>query len=323
MSRYIFIVVIAVLFSAVETKAQFKKEAFTQSYNDDSGEKKDSTDKLFTFKDYFGGLAHKHKSKIGVVFAGSTVFVGGQQIYNSQYLKLPIIYGSIIGSASAGLYFHSQWKKSGDTRQAEMSKIMFGISAFCYWATLMDGVISFKDGKYPHPGKATLYSVLLPGLGQAYNKEFWKIPIYYAGLIGAAHYTFLNHKNYIKYKNIYNEASTNPNYSGRISSETALYYRNTFRRLRDYSIVAFAGFYLLQVIDANVFSYMHDFELTDDISVSISPTIIDNEIPYVQTLQENVRINNSEKLPSGTGFGRNGFAGPGFYGPGIKIGLTF
>ena len=62
-----------------------------------------------------------------------------------------------------------------------------------------------------------------------------------------------------------------------ISAETAKWYRDVYRRYRDYSIVATAAVYLLQVIDANVFAYMHDFEVTDDLTMNVSPTVI---LPY-------------------------------------------
>ena len=58
------------------------------------------------------------------------------------------------------------------------------------------------------------------------------------------------------------------------------YYRDVFRRYRDYSVVALMGFYLLQIIDANVFAYMQDFELSDDISMNVSPTVISPDMGY-------------------------------------------
>ena len=65
-----------------------------------------------------------------------------------------------------------------------------------------------------------------------------------------------------------------------ISAETAKWYRDVYRRYRDYSIVATALIYLLQVIDANVFAYMHDFELTDDIAMSVEPAVIAPDNAY-------------------------------------------
>ena len=84
-----------------------------------------------------------------------------------------------------------------------------------------------------------------------------------------------NNKNYKRFKRIHNEAaSKDPNYTAQISEETAKWYRDVYRRYREYSIVATALLYVLQVMDANVFAYMHDFEVTDDISMSVEPAVI-------------------------------------------------
>ena len=245
-----------------------RAEACQQSYNDDKATSKDSTDVLFSFKDYFAGLAHKDEIKIGTMFAGSLVCIGGEQIYNRQYWKLPIVYSAILAPLGTGIYLNTQGRH-------EAAKYCFIGSGLAYWATLMDGVASYKSDTYPLPGRATLYSLLLPGLGQAYNGEYWKIPIYLGGM-GAAYYFYdTNNINYQRYRRIYKEA-TNKDvpYTGPITSEQALYYRDVFRRYRDYSILAIALVYLLQVIDANVFSYMHDFEIVDDMAFEVKPAVI-------------------------------------------------
>ena len=144
-----------------------------------------------------------------------------------------------------------------------------------YWGSLLDGVICYESDARPDPGKATLYSVLLPGLGQVYNGELYKVPIYWGGLLVSTHMLMNNNKNYKRFKRIHNEVSTNGSIPGvQISSETAKWYRDVYRRYRDYSIVATALVYVLQVMDANVFAYMHDFEVTDDISMSVEPAVI-------------------------------------------------
>ena len=80
---------------------------------------------------------------------------------------------------------------------------------------------------------------------------------------------------YERFKYIYKLAGTpGSGYVGTISTDTAVYYRDLYRRYRDYSIVATIAVYLLQVIDANVFAYMSDFEVTDDLSVNVQPSLI-------------------------------------------------
>ncbi len=258
---------IALAFSCT-ARAQFKEEAFQQQYNNDTDADRDSTDVLFTFKDYFGGLAHKHPSKIGVVAAGSSVFVGGFQIYNRDYWKLPLVYGGIGAGIGTGIHF----SRLGETDKAKWCFIGAGAA---YWATMMDGVVSYDTERYPHPGKATLYSILLPGLGQVYNGEAWKVPLYWGIILGGVHYYSLNKVNYERFRSIYLEATdTEVAYKGPISAETALYYRNVYREYRDYSLLVIFGGYLLQIIDANVFSYMHDFDVTDEISLNVAPAVM-------------------------------------------------
>ncbi len=266
MKRLLFLLLMVLV--AVNASAQFRSEAFQQQYNDDNNTIKDSTDVMFSFKEYFAGLGHKQDIKIGTMFAGSMIFVGGEQIYNKQYWKLPLVYGATLGPLGAGIYLNTQGRH-------EAAKYCFIGAGVAYWATLMDGVISYKSDVYPLAGRATLYSLLLPGLGQAYNGEFWKIPIYLGGL-GAAYYFYdTNNINYQRYRRIYKEATNKEvQYTGPITSEQALYYRDVFRRYRDYSILAIALVYLLQVIDANVFSYMHDFEIVDDMAMTVKPSVM-------------------------------------------------
>ena len=269
--KLIHILMMAVLCTAifsVDASAQFKEEAFSQQYNDDKTSDSDTTDVLFSFKEYFGGLSHKNEIRIGTMTAGSALIIGGSQIYNRQTWKLPIVYSAIGGSLGAGIYLNSQGNK-------EAAKYCFIGAGVAYWATLMDGVINFRPNDYPHPGTATLYSLLLPGLGQIYNKEYWKLPLY-LGAIGFAVHMYSDNKiNYERFRNMYLQAS-NPDsgYEGPISADQALYYRNVYRRYRDYSVLAIAALYILQVIDANVFSYMHNFDVDDDLALKVAPAVI-------------------------------------------------
>ncbi len=279
--KYFFILLplLCAIFCGTEASAQFREEAFTQQYNADttSTSGSDSTDVMFSFREYFGALGHKNTMKIGTMFAGSTVFVGGSQIYNRQYWKLPLVYGSIGGCIGAGIYFNSQ----GNSNAATWCFVGAGVA---YWATLMDGVISYKPSNYPHAGKATLYSILLPGLGQIYNGEYWKVPIYLGLMAFGVHYYSDCAKNFQRFRSIYLDATENSaTYDGPITASTALYYRNIYRRYRDYSLLAIAAVYLLQIFDANVFSYMHHFEISDDLSMNITPTVISSDYQLAMT----------------------------------------
>lgn len=264
---------------AVDGNAQFKEEAFKQTYNEkgDSTAVADTADKLFSFKEWGRGLAHKQTIEIGTMFMGSVFAPGTAQIYNKDYWKLPIIYGGIGTLAGTGGYYLHRYNKSGNPSDKTTGTWLLAGAGLVYWGSLMDGVISYESDIDPLPGRATMYSALLPGLGQIYNGELFKVPIYWGGLLVSSHLLVKYNTNYKRFKRIHNEAtSTDPEISGNvpINGETAKWYRDVYRRYRDYSIVATVLVYALQVLDANVFAYMHDFEVTDDISMNIEPALI-------------------------------------------------
>lgn len=277
--RYIFAFIVFLTGFAVDGNAQFKEEAFQQTYNEkgDSTAVADTADKLFSFKEWGRGLAHKQTIEIGTMFMGSVFAPGTAQIYNKDYWKLPIIYGGIGTLAGTGGYYLHRYNKSGNPGDKTTGTWLLAGAGLVYWGSLMDGVISYESDIDPLPGRATMYSALLPGLGQIYNGELFKVPIYWGGLLVSSHLLVKYNTNYKRFKRIHNEAtSTDPEISGNvpINGETAKWYRDVYRRYRDYSIVATVLVYALQVLDANVFAYMHDFEVTDDISMNIEPALI-------------------------------------------------
>ena len=100
-------------------------------------------------------------------------------------------------------------------------------------------------------------------------------------MAGGLHFYFLNRTNYLRFQRIYREMTDDDTTNdGPIGAERALYYRNVYRRYRDYSLLTIFGGYILQIIDANVFSYMHDFSVTDDLAVRISPTVLPTGANY-------------------------------------------
>ena len=259
---------------------QFKKDAFSQNYTDTSKTQKPDSSQLFSFKQYFGSLAHKRPGNVQNLFLGSSVFLGGGQIYNRQYWKLPVVYGGIGAGVGLGIHYNNQFKATGDEKFKQYSTWSYVGAGLVWWSSLMDMTINFKSDQHPDPGKSTLYSILLPGLGQIYNGEYWKIPIYWGGMATALYFYTDNQRNYKRYKWIYELwNSTEPGIErpDKIDANKALYYRNLYRRFRDYSILGTALVYVLQVVDANVFAYMQDFEMDDDISLRIEPTLITPE----------------------------------------------
>ncbi len=254
--------------------AQFAKEAFSQKYNPDSTQVQDTTNKLLNFKEIFGGLAHKRSMRIGTMFGTSIFIPGAAQIYLKEYWKLPIYYSGMAAGITGGCIMHFRAQETGNPQHRLASTLSFAGAGIFYYASLMDGNISYKSERKPLAGRATIYSILCPGLGQAYNGEYWKIPIYVGGLGVAIHFYSTNQINYNRFRDIYREVSQ-PGYTGGspVNATQAKYYRDLYRRYKDYSLLAVGIVYLLQIIDANVFCYMNDFDVSKDVSMKITPSV--------------------------------------------------
>lgn len=143
------------------------------------------------------------------------------------------------------------------------------------------------------PRKAALYSTLLPGLGQVYNKKYWKVPVLYAGIVALTYFTIDNHKKYREYFNGY--AALSDTISGNdvgypLTKEQYLYYKDSFRRYRDMDILLLVALYVINIVDATVDAHFFDFDIDDNLSLNIRPFI--NTFPNkdLQTVGVNLNI---------------------------------
>ncbi|MFY8068745.1 MAG: DUF5683 domain-containing protein [Flavobacterium sp.] len=133
------------------------------------------------------------------------------------------------------------------------------------------------------PAKAAFYSAVLPGLGQAYNKKYWKIPIVYIGLgIGIYSYTW-NQGKYHNYRDEYKRrlaGTADPNHAiyGGKSDDWVIRGQKFHQRNRDLSALITAGIYILNIVDANVDAHLMQFNVNDNLSVK--PDLNQNEIDY-------------------------------------------
>ncbi|HEY0434513.1 MAG TPA: DUF5683 domain-containing protein [Chitinophagaceae bacterium] len=134
------------------------------------------------------------------------------------------------------------------------------------------------------PKKAAIRSAILPGLGQAYNHKYWKIPIIYAALGITADIFVTNTRTYKDLRFAYTakyKASLNPPDSGDyrnikpqylpLSLEALRQYRNQYRQYIDYSAVFFVVFWGLNVVDAVVDAHLKAFDISPDLSMKIRP----------------------------------------------------
>ena len=127
------------------------------------------------------------------------------------------------------------------------------------------------------PTKAALFSAAIPGLGQAYNKKYWKIPIVWAALGAFGYFIIWNNDQYQYYRrNLIYEIEQDPNYpndSG-LNQSTLKSARDQHRRNRDQLVLYGILFYLAQVVDAHVDAHLIEFDVNQDLSVRLEPGYI-------------------------------------------------
>ena len=129
------------------------------------------------------------------------------------------------------------------------------------------------------PRKAILYAAIMPGLGQVYNKKYWKLPLVYGGFYAIGYYINAYNKLYTEYKgylfeNI--EAGRGENVENPTINRTTGQLRTIVdktRRERDLMIILLGGMYLLQMVDAHVDSHLKEFDLNPNLQVSIEPSM--------------------------------------------------
>ena len=126
------------------------------------------------------------------------------------------------------------------------------------------------------PSKAAFYSAILPGLGQAVNKKYWKIPVVYAA-VGTSIYFYLNNnKNYKRYRNAYKRrlsGFTDDEFYGEgtiplLSNEALIRAQQTLRRNKELSLLITIGLYALNIIDANVDAHLLQYNVDKNLAVN-------------------------------------------------------
>ena len=137
-------------------------------------------------------------------------------------------------------------------------------------------------------------AIVLPGAGQVYNRKYWKLPIFYGGFVGCIYAMTWNNQMYHDYAQAYidimDNDPTTQSYNNFLHLGTTITpaneerYKNIFkqrkdryRRWRDLSIFTTIAVYALSVIDAYVDASLSDFDISDDLSLHIAPTIISDK----------------------------------------------
>ncbi len=128
------------------------------------------------------------------------------------------------------------------------------------------------------PSRAAFYSAVLPGLGQAYNKKYWKIPIVYAALGTGIYFYTKNNKDYNRVRDAYKRRLAgfqDDEFQGRLTDDGLRNAQKTLRRNKELSLLITVGLYALNIIDANVDAHLLQYNIDDNLT--LKPHYIINE----------------------------------------------
>jgi len=158
------------------------------------------------------------------------------------------------------------------------------------------------DNSFHSPRKAALYSATFPGLGQVYNRKYWKVPIVYAGYATLGYFVYFNNKHYVSYRDAYIDFTDNnpatTSYYSIISKDAdprtydkevypSTYNKSNYdwmkeqlksgmqyyKRNRDLSLIGIAGWYILTILDAVVDAQLFHFDVNPNLSVQVLPAV--------------------------------------------------
>ncbi len=141
---------------------------------------------------------------------------------------------------------------------------------------IADSILTKKH----NPRKATIYSTLVPGLGQIYNRKYWKLPILYAGFGVMGYFIYTNTDSYLDYRCAYIER-INGNYNGNYSELVNKYNESEllsaaeyYRRNLEISVLITALWYVLNIIDATVDAHLYTYNINENLSLRVTPDLL-------------------------------------------------
>ncbi|MDX1700867.1 MAG: DUF5683 domain-containing protein [Melioribacteraceae bacterium] len=153
------------------------------------------------------------------------------------------------------------------------------------------------------PSRAAFYSAILPGLGQAYNKKYWKIPLVYAALGTGIYFYIDNTKEYNRYRDAYKsrlagrntdefwgtDVNNNPFATPQISNDALIRAQEALNKNREISLLVTIGIYALNIIDANVDAHLLQYNV--DENLALKPHFKMNELDATTNLGLTLNFN--------------------------------
>jgi hypothetical protein len=235
----------------------------------------------------------------------SLVVPGFSQLYNKQYWKIPVLYGTV--AAGVGVYAwqtklykpyrqqydrlisykpavediggseYERYKATATELQSNMIRhntnrqVALGFAAASYLYFMVDGNLNYS-GTATDVKKATTLAMIFPGAGQVYNQQYWNLPIVVGGFSILGYVVNWNNRIYQRYLTAYNyrtdgKDETVDEFVGTQTNEsTMLSYKNSARRSRDLAMIFLGLFYIIQTVDAHASAHMKTYDVSDDLS---------------------------------------------------------
>ena len=148
-----------------------------------------------------------------------------------------------------------------------------------FFSTNNTSIDTTASKKKPHsPKKAGWMSTALPGLGQAYNKKYWKMPIVYGGFVGLSYGINVNYIYFARYRDEYRNRLNgktdllNPHFAGYQDGNINAMKQDYQRKMETFIIIT-AVWYLFNILDAVVDAHLIGFNVSDDLSMNIMPSV--------------------------------------------------
>lgn len=264
---------------------------------------------IFVFSLVFLGAYSQEKPKAKVVprdftariWLTSHVLPGYGQFVNKDYWKLSVFYGGMGSMLYLGVnanknYLHRLYAynlvtefspdkerfKIRMVEQRQQRNMYFAAAGAFYIASVVDALSVYNKGKHS-PATATIFSTLVPGMGQVYNEKYWKVPVIYGGLSSFYFLASWNNRGYKRFKTALKllkdgDDSTIDEFGGKRTDTELRYYMNTYKRNRDLSVLGFTVVYVLNILDANVDAHLYDWNVDDNLSFRVEPTIVNSDL---------------------------------------------
>lgn len=225
----------------------------------------------------------------------AVIMPGYGQAYNKQYWKMPVMYAGVGAFTAAGVLVGNKGKEYktkfdnavaegnqtgidtyyGQYRDYQTASTMLYVGAgLTYMYFLADAAFNYR-WKEDDKNRAMYLAFMFPGAGQMYNGQYWKLPIVYGGFATMAYVINFNGRGYTRFKTAYeNVVNGLPDeFDGRLSETVLQNTKNSFRRARDQAIFYTIGFYLITVVDAYVSASFKKYDISDDLSMQLSPSV--------------------------------------------------